>query len=226
MVNLLTLWREGGLPVHVLLFLFSVAFLMLLAQLVLARKIHFPGLFVGWAASILAWTVVGTGVGYRLVLDILVETERGNPGLAFKGNEAVLLNPFFALGAVSILLVLRLGVEAVTSRDLARSFPLSRTIRSVGGLALLGVTIGGVFIVRVVMVVNRLYAQREPISPEIADSIDGYLTSGIAAGIAGLVFGLITVALSVFSGVRLSLAARRPRPVSAVGSGQERSEIG
>lgn len=93
----------------------------------------------------------------------------------------------------------------------------SRTLRVFTGLALLGVTIGSVFIVRVMLTVNRLHAQREPLSPEIAEGLYGYLTSAIAVGIAGLVLGLIAVAFSVFSGVRSSLAARQARPVAAIG---------
>jgi hypothetical protein len=208
MESLSTVWPEVGLPGYVLLFLFIVAFLMLLAQLVMARKIMFGGLFAGWATTLLAWAVAGTAVGYRLALDTLGGMQGGNPGLVLKASQVVLLPPFLALGAVTVLLVLQLGAEAVTGPNLARAGAPSRNVRVVVGLALGGLMIGGMFVVRVIMNVNRLYAQREVLSAGAAEALDGQLTSGIVATIVGVVLGLIAIALSLFAGFRQSVSAR------------------
>ena len=181
---------------------------MLLVQLALARKTIFPGLFLGWATAILALAVVGTGIGYRLMLHILVQQGQASPGLMFKANEIALVPPLFAMGMLVILLALQLGVDALGSRDPVRALSpgdqlldvLTRATRFVGGLGILALLISGILGLRAVMIASELFATRG-IAVGNADALNGYLTSSLVAGLGAVGLGLMTVVLSVVSGV-------------------------
>lgn len=134
MESLLRLYFEGG-PVMFLLFIFFLAaFLLLLIQLIIARKIVFPGLFLGLAMAIFALAMVSMARDYKMALEVLPSIKDPNPIHFFGTNEIACIPILFALSMLAILLILQMGADLLSGRDLIHLSSPLRFIFLIRGL--------------------------------------------------------------------------------------------
>lgn len=149
--------------------------------------------------AIFALAMVSMARDYKMALEVFPSIQDPNPIHFFWTNEIACIPIPFALSMLAILLILQMGADLLSGRDLIRLSSPLRVTFLIRGLSLLGLLVSSALCISVVLIINRQLSEAGTIASEKITILVAYLRSSIVIGLIAMLLALVVVAVSLIS---------------------------